>query len=60
MLLELRYQCFIHACSGNYLGNIFLLFFLSFSDFFCVKRPDGVLGVVSFKEYSQAHKSFAI
>jgi hypothetical protein len=34
MLIELRYQCYIHACSGNYLGNIFLLFFLPFSDFF--------------------------
>jgi len=34
MLIELRYQCYIHACSGNYLENIFLLFFLSFSYFF--------------------------
>jgi hypothetical protein len=34
MLIELRYQCYIHACSGNYLGNIF--------SFFCVKRRDGV------------------
>jgi len=32
MIIELRYQCFIHVCFGNYLGNIFLLFFLSFSD----------------------------
>jgi len=38
MLIELRYQCYIHACSGNYLENIFLLFFR----LFCVKRPDGV------------------
>jgi hypothetical protein len=35
MLIELRYQCYIHACSGNYLGNIFLLFCLSFSYFLC-------------------------
>jgi len=42
MLIELRYQCYIHAYSGNYLGNVFLLFFLSFSDFFCVKRPKSV------------------
>jgi hypothetical protein len=34
MLIELRYQCYIHACSRNYLRNIFLLFFLSFSDSF--------------------------
>jgi hypothetical protein len=34
MLIELRYQCYIHACFGNYLGNIFLLFFLSFLEFF--------------------------
>jgi hypothetical protein len=34
MQIELGYQLFIHACSGNYLANIFLLFFLSFSDFF--------------------------
>jgi len=34
MLIELRYQCFIHACSGNYLGNIYLLFFLFFFFFF--------------------------
>jgi hypothetical protein len=40
MLIELGYQLSIHACSGNYLGNIFLLFFLSFLDFL-VKRPDG-------------------
>jgi hypothetical protein len=39
MLIELRYQCYIYACFGNYLGNIFLLFFLSFQ--ICVvKRPD--------------------
>jgi len=44
MPIELRYQCYIHACSKNYLGNIFQLFFLSFFRFFCVKRPDGVLG----------------
>jgi hypothetical protein len=43
MLIELGYQLYIHACSGNYLGNIFLLFFLSFSDFL-MKRPDGVSG----------------
>jgi hypothetical protein len=43
MLIELRYQCFIHACSGNYLGNIFLLF-SSLFQIFCVKRPDDVLG----------------
>jgi hypothetical protein len=50
MLIELRYQCYIHACSGNYLGNIFLLFFLSFSDFLCEasgwcvsERPEGSL-----------------
>jgi hypothetical protein len=40
MQIELGYQLFIHACSGNYLRNIFLLFFR----FFCVKRPDGVSG----------------
>jgi hypothetical protein len=28
MLIELGYQLYIHACSGNYLGNIFLIFFL--------------------------------
>jgi hypothetical protein len=43
MLIELGYQLYIHACSGNYLGNIFLLFFLSFSDFL-VKRLDGGFG----------------
>jgi hypothetical protein len=43
MLIELGYQLYIHACFGNYLGNIFLLFFLSFSDFL-VKRPDGGSG----------------
>jgi hypothetical protein len=43
LIIKLRYQCYIHACSGNYLGNILLLFFLSFLDFFflCVKCPDG-------------------
>jgi hypothetical protein len=40
MLIELRYQCFIHACSGIYLGNIFLLFFPLFIRFLCLKRPD--------------------
>jgi hypothetical protein len=40
MLIDLGYQLYINACFGNYLGNIFLLFFLSFSDFL-VKRPDG-------------------
>jgi hypothetical protein len=34
MLIELRYWLHIHSCSGNYLGNIFLLFLLYFSDFF--------------------------
>jgi hypothetical protein len=43
MLIELGYQLYIHACSGNYLGNIFLLFFLSFSEFL-VKRSDGGSG----------------
>jgi len=43
MLIELGYQLYIHACSGNYLENIFLLFFLSFSDFL-VKCPDGGSG----------------
>jgi len=37
MLIELRYQCYIHACSGNYLGIIFLLYFPLFFRFFvCV------------------------
>jgi hypothetical protein len=40
MLVELGYQLYIHACSGNYLENIFLLFFLSFSDFL-LKLQDG-------------------
>jgi hypothetical protein len=40
MLIELGYQLYIHACFGNYLGNIFLLFFLSFSNFL-VKCSDG-------------------
>jgi hypothetical protein len=31
-------------CSENYLGNIFLLFFLYFFRFFCVKRLDSVSG----------------
>jgi hypothetical protein len=44
MQIKLGYQLFIHACSGNYLRNIFLPFFLFFSDFFCVKRQDGVFG----------------
>jgi hypothetical protein len=35
MLIELGYQFYINACSGNYLENIFLLFFLSFSVFLC-------------------------
>jgi len=43
MLIELGYQLYIHAYSRNYLGNIFLLFFLSFS-IFLVKRPDGGYG----------------
>jgi hypothetical protein len=43
MLIKLGYQFFIHACSEIYLENIFLLFFLYFSDFF-VKRPDGGFG----------------
>jgi hypothetical protein len=43
MLIELGYQFYIHVCSGNYLSNIFLLFFLSFSDVL-VKRPDGGSG----------------
>jgi hypothetical protein len=40
LLIKLRYQCYIHACFENYLGNILLLFFLFFR-FFYVKRPDG-------------------
>jgi hypothetical protein len=46
MLIELGYQFCIHTCSGNYLGNIFLLFLLYFfSDFFfCVNCPDGGSG----------------
>jgi hypothetical protein len=53
--LKLGYQLFIHVCSGNYLGNIFLLFFLSFSDCF-VKRPDGevVLSGRPFSLFEQA------
>jgi hypothetical protein len=43
MLIELGYQLFIHACSGNYYGNIVLLFSLSFQ-MFCVKRSGGVTG----------------
>jgi hypothetical protein len=35
MLIELRYQCYIHVCSENYLGNIFMLFFLLFPIFLC-------------------------
>jgi hypothetical protein len=41
MLIELRYQCYIYACSGNYFGNIFLLFFL---DFLCEGSRRCVLG----------------
>jgi hypothetical protein len=43
MLIELRYYCYIHACSGNYLENIFPLYFLSFSDF-CVMHRDSGFG----------------
>jgi len=43
MLIELGYQLYIHACYENYLENIFLLFFLSFSDFL-EKRPEGGSG----------------
>jgi hypothetical protein len=42
LLIKLRYQCYIHACSGKYMENILLLFIISFS-YFCVKRPDGDL-----------------
>jgi hypothetical protein len=45
LLIKLRYQCYIHVCSENYLGNILLLYFLFFI-FFCVKRPDSVFGDV--------------
>jgi hypothetical protein len=44
MLIELRYQCYIHVFSGNYLGNISLLLFLSFSDFLCEASEWCVLG----------------
>jgi len=43
MLIELGYQFYIHACSGNYLRNIFLLFFPLFF-IFLVKRPDNGFG----------------
>jgi hypothetical protein len=43
MLIELGYQLYIHVCSGNFLENIFLLFFLSFSDFL-VKCSNGGSG----------------
>jgi hypothetical protein len=36
MLIELRYQCYIHACSGKYFYALF--------QSFCVKRSDGVSG----------------
>jgi hypothetical protein len=44
MLIELEYQFYIHACSGNYLENIFLLY-SSLFQFFCVKCPDDGLTV---------------
>jgi hypothetical protein len=44
MPIELGYQLFIHVCFGNYFGNIVLLIFLSFLDFFRMKHPDGVTG----------------
>jgi hypothetical protein len=43
MQIELGYHLFIHACSENNLGNIFLLFFLYFQIFF-LKRPNSVSG----------------
>jgi hypothetical protein len=48
MLIELRYHLYIEECCGNYLGNIFLQFFLSFSDFL-VKRPDSGSGCLDGK-----------
>jgi hypothetical protein len=58
LLIKLRYQWYIHACSENYLGNILLLFFLSFRFLLCEasgryvwgrsdgypERPDGYFG----------------
>jgi len=48
LLIKLRYQWYIHVCSENYLGNILLLFFLSFRFLLCEasgryvwRRPDG-------------------
>jgi hypothetical protein len=48
MLIELGYQLYIHACSGNYLENIFLLvlLFVFFFQIFCVKRPDGKVRLI--------------
>jgi hypothetical protein len=42
MQIELGYQLFIHACSRNYLKNIFSALFPLFFRFFCVKRLDDV------------------
>jgi hypothetical protein len=67
MLVELGYQLYIHACSGNYLRNIFLLFFLSFLDFLCEaskrcyglsRRPGGDFGCLDDKVDSSGRPFF--
>jgi hypothetical protein len=49
MQIELGYQLFIHACSRNYLKNIFSALFPLFFRFFCVKRLDDVSGCLDSK-----------